>query len=384
MILDLVRVSRTQLRRDRMAQMMVFVMPIAFFSIFAIVFGRQGSGRMPHIEVALVDEDHSDASRALFRDLAADSNLTVRDSIASRADAIALVKGGDVPVAVVLPRGWGERSGPLSANRVSAEIFADPSDPVARGAVVGLLQAAGARRMLRSAPRSRGMSDSVEAAFGMPVPTHTQDVAGPSRPSGRNMISFYAAGIAVMFLLFSCSAGGGALIDEQDSGTLERVLNTRIGMNGLLAAKWLHLMLLGALQVTVMFVWGMLVFGLDLMHHLPGFLVMTLFTAAAAAGFGLVLATLSRTRQQLMGFANIIILSMSALGGSMFPRFLMSPGMQKLGLLTFNGWALDGYIKVFWREAPLGALAPQVGVLAGLTVVFLTLARLLARRWEAV
>jgi ABC-2 type transport system permease protein len=73
---------------------------------------------------------------------------------------------------------------------------------------------------------------------------------------------------------------------------------------------------------------------------------------------------------------------MSALGGSMFPRFLMTPAMQKAGLLTFNAWALDGYIKVFWREAPLAALLPQVGMLAAFMVVFLALARLFARRWE--
>jgi ABC-2 type transport system permease protein len=57
--------------------------------------------------------------------------------------------------------------------------------------------------------------------------------------------------------------------------------------------------------------------------------------------------------------------------------------MQKVGLVTFNAWALDGYLKVFWRDLPLTSLAPQLGVLAGLTVVFLGAARLLARRWEA-
>jgi ABC-2 type transport system permease protein len=73
---------------------------------------------------------------------------------------------------------------------------------------------------------------------------------------------------------------------------------------------------------------------------------------------------------------------MSAVGGSMFPRFLMSEKLQQLGLLTFNGWALDGYLKVFWRDAPLLALWPQVVVLGGLTAIFLGLARLMARRWE--
>ena len=79
-------------------------------------------------------------------------------------------------------------------------------------------------------------------------------------------------------------------------------------------------------------------------------MVMTIVTAAAAAALGLVLATVARTRAQLSGFSTILILTMSALGGSMFPRFLMSETMQKFGLLTFNGWALDGYLKVFWYQ----------------------------------
>jgi linearmycin/streptolysin S transport system permease protein len=66
----------------------------------------------------------------------------------------------------------------------------------------------------------------------------------------------------------------------------------------------------------------------------------------------------------------------------MFPRFLMTDTMQKMGLVTFNAWALDGYIKVFWRNAPLLDLWPQVLVLTTLCAVFLTGARLAARRWE--
>ena len=61
----------------------------------------------------------------------------------------------------------------------------------------------------------------------------------------------------------------------------------------------------------------------------------------------------------------------------------MSETMQKFGLLTFNGWALDGYLKVFWRDAPIWQLWPQVLVLVSLTTIFLALARIFARRWEA-
>ena len=127
---------------------------------------------------------------------------------------------------------------------------------------------------------------------------------------------------------------------------------------------------------------GRVAFGLPLFSHLPGFFVMTIATAGAAAALGLVLATVARTRAQLSGFSTILILTMSALGGSMFPRFLMTDTMQRMGLVTFNAWALDGYLKVFWRDAALWELWPQVLVLVSLGVAFMLLARLLARRWE--
>jgi len=227
---------------------------------------------------------------------------------------------------------------------------------------------------------SAGSGDSAASAMGGPLRVESEAVLG--RRQDTSLIAFYAAAIAVMFLLFMTSAVAGTLLDEVDSGTLERVLSSRVGMTGLLAGKWTWITLLGMLQIIVMFVYAMLAFRLDLLHHLAGFAVMTLFTAGAAAAFGLFLASLCRTRAQLGGVSLLVILVMSSMGGSMFPRFLMPAGMQKAGLVTFNAWALDGYIKVFWREAPLGALLPQLGVLTAFLVVFLVLARLLARRWE--
>jgi ABC-2 type transport system permease protein len=412
MIATLLRISRTNLRRDRVAQMMVFLLPIVFFSIFAMVFGGQSFSAMPHVKVAVVDEDHSDMSGYLIEAMKADPSLAVTDSAQAalessgprrggrddvarvpldRARATGMVRDGNVPVAVILPKGWGATFPNLDGHGMKADVIADVSDPVASHLAVGLLQRC-AGVVLRGGPSATqtAVRDGAGTGSGSGgndpanlVATNVVDLMADRRRGGGRMISFYAAGIAVMFLLFSASAAGGSLLDEQDSGTLERVLGTRVGMNGLLLAKWLHITLLGITQIVVMFLWGMFVFKLDLMAHLPGFAIMTVATAAAAAALGLVMATASRSRQQLMGIANIVILSMSAIGGSMFPRFLMSPGMQKLGLITFNAWALDGYLKVFWRELPLTSLAPQLGVLAGLTVVFLATARWLARRWEA-
>jgi linearmycin/streptolysin S transport system permease protein len=111
---------------------------------------------------------------------------------------------------------------------------------------------------------------------------------------------------------------------------------------------------------------------------------MTLATAVASSTFGLMLASLSRSRMQLVAISNLSILLMSALGGSMYPRFLMPEKMQKLGLLTLNAWAIDGFQKIFWRDEPVWSVWPQVAVLVALGVAFFLIARRLAERWEAV
>jgi len=424
MIAALLRAWFTTLRRDRVAQAMVFLLPIVFFTIFANVFGGR-SGATPRVSVAVADESHSALSARLVRALGNEKSLKVttaaRDVDApksaperplTRERATRMVKDGDVPVAIVIPAGIDTSmmrfAGDTTVARVT--LVADKSDPIAPQVVIGLLQ----KTAMTAAPdllARNGIADFGRATGGLTsqqqksvdewlprlaadtaasatdssgagalLPVDIEDVMGQDQ--GAMMISFYAAGIAVMFLLFSCSGGAGSMLDELDSGTLERVISSRIGMNGLLVAKWLYLTLLGCLQITVMFLYAMLVFRLPLLSHLPGFAVMTVVTAATAAAFGLVLATASRTRAQLSGISTILILAMSALGGSMFPRFLMSDAMQKAGLVAFNAWALDGFVKVFWRNAPIAALAPQVGVLLAFLVAFATIARVLARRWE--
>lgn len=432
MIATLVRIQFINLRRDRAVQVLVFAVPIVFFTVFAFVFGGRGRGATPKVPVVVVDESGTPASGKLVRALRAEAGLRVRTTAPAssrdttrvpidRARAEAMVRGGDVSVALVIPAGIDTSLGRFDGGGVPITLLTDPSDPVAPQMVAGLLQktvmtampSMMARQGITQMDRFGGgltpqqrestsgwlemlelrESDTTLAVLGAAgdaggagaglsglVRVETRELLGRKRDT--SMISFYAAGIAVMFLLFSASGAAGALLDEVESGTLERVLTSRVGMNGLLLGKYVYLVLLGCLGITVMFVYAMLAFRLDLLQHLPGFAVMTVVTAAVAGAFGLMLATLSRSRQQMSGLSTLLILTLSALGGSMFPRFLMSEGMQRLGLVTFNAWALDGFVKVFWRDARVIDLAPQVGVLLAFTAVFLTLARLFARRWE--
>ena len=149
MIATLLRVSWTNLKRDRVAQSLVFILPIIFFSIFATVFGNQGRSSTP-IRVAVVDEDGSEFSRRIVDGLREEKSLRVRTTADDEgkgatldaAGAEKLVRDGDVPLAIVLPKGLGETAaafgGPDQGVRSSS--LADMSDQIAPQMVGGLLQ----------------------------------------------------------------------------------------------------------------------------------------------------------------------------------------------------------------------------------------------------
>ena len=132
-----------------------FFLPIVFFSIFAGVFGSQGRDATPRVRVAVVDEDHSPASERLIAALKKEGGLTVQTAarppgagleekgpqrILDRERATQLVKDGTVPVAIVIPSGFGARFGIFDGSAPPIDLLADTSDPVAPHVVSGLLQ----------------------------------------------------------------------------------------------------------------------------------------------------------------------------------------------------------------------------------------------------
>ena len=299
MIFAIVRTAMAGLRRDRAALALSFVLPLAFFSIFAVIFGGQHD-TVPRIKLIVVDEDQSTASQQLVSGLERDSSLVVSTRPASKANepkapgytaasAEAAVKAGDVSVALVIPQGWGQNPvsfGPANSGP-AIELLNDTSDAIAPQVVAGLLQKAAMTAMpavmaekgtqyteqfvgeftpeqrkraeanlaqLRkytNAPASSG-SSAAQAPAGLGdgglIAVHARSVMGQSQ--NKNLISFYAAAIGVMFLLFTASSSAGALLDEAESGTLDRVLSSRVTMTTLLAGKLTFNMLWDPLEST--------------------------------------------------------------------------------------------------------------------------------------
>jgi ABC-2 type transport system permease protein len=161
------------------------------------------------------------------------------------------------------------------------------------------------------------------------------------------------AGISVMMLLFSVAGIGGSLLDEKQEGILKKLLCSPIPPDYILLGKLVFANIISIIQLSIMFIFAWLIFGLDIMHHLPSLILIILTMAFACSGFGIVLASFAKTRQQVQGFSSIIVLIMSGIGGSMIPLFVMPEIMQKTAVFTVNYWGIQGIYDIFWKLVPL-------------------------------
>ena len=401
MIATIFKIALLRLWNNKQELLLELIVPILFFSIFALIFGR-GIGGASAVNVTIVDDDMSPLTQEVSRLLQDQAAIEVEDRILYTNDQWPLekltrsvVRDTQADVVIYLPADLDRAI--QTGTQAEVQILSEGSNPVSRQIVSAVLTQVIAAASAKAEPSrftsqtstspSAQRPPSMPAASSLPSPAACDLVALKmsnvfAADKHNPKIAMYAAGIAVMFLLFSATGAGGSLLEESEAGTLDRLLSSRLTVTQLLVGKWMFITCLGCVQLTVMFAWAQAVFAVDFLGHLPGFAVMTFCTSAATASLALCLAVFCRSRAQLNGVSIVLILTMSALGGSMVPRYIMSDEMKYWGQFTFNAWALDGFKKVFWYDLPVTALASEVNVLVCMSLGLAGLARMFADRWE--
>lgn len=188
------------------------------------------------------------------------------------------------------------------------------------------------------------------------------------------------AGTAIMMLLFSISGVGGGLLEEKESGTLSRLLYTPIKTTSILYGKMLATLFISILQLFTMFVFAWISFDLPIFKDVISLILLTIAVAFSVSSFGVFLVSISKTRQQLQNLSTIIILLMSAIGGSMIPLFIMPSIMRKIAVVSLNYWGIQGYYDIFWRNLSTFEILPRIGVLSFIGIVMLLISIPLFKR----
>jgi ABC-2 type transport system permease protein len=420
---------------DTVALALGFIVPMVMILIFGLVFGGAADDGLKELEVLAVNQDVGPAGARLLAALNGLDEIRIiersrRDSVLlDSTRARTLVETGKASVALMVPRDFSDQ---LRAGRIVLTTLEDPRDKITGGVVNGLLQ----QQLFSTFPAVLPLSltrstfgdsaaartfnsdlrDILSKNYGVAAPESTfprglfpeswvlgeRDTARGGAGFGFDSllaqsikiertsvvgativspgIAQSVAGPAVMFLLFAVGAIAASLLRELRSGTAQRLLSGRATPGELLCAKYGYAVLLGSVQLMAMMLYGKLIFGLNIFGQPAALLLVIVSAAAATSAVGLVTAALSRTEEQAAGMQVVIILGMSAIGGAMFPSFMIPEFVRTLAQITPVHWAMQGFLDLFWREQGVRGVALECGVLLGMALVLVTISVFLFRR----
>ncbi len=345
---------------DRRALLFSIFVPVAIASFMGMLTQNMGVVEKPKpIPILYVDNDHSDVSAKLKKNLLESGTLKLQDS--EDAAARSAIRAGNSGVAVVVPKGFGAAA--TYGGHPDLELVSDPAQALQALSVRGTVVQAAAGAIYG------GDSGKVEMPFALKQTTET----GSGAPQWDGVAHAFA-GMGVQGLLFWAIELAMGLMRERTKGIWRRTKSAPTPM-------WMHVIgravsatLRAMVILLAVFGFGALVFHVRINGSLLGFGLVWVCASTMAATFGLFVASLGKTEQQSRGLAVLVVLTMTMLGGAWFPSFLMPGWVQTVSQFIPVKHAVGGFDAMTWRAQPLPAAVTPALALLGFTAVFLAVA----------
>jgi ABC-2 type transport system permease protein len=434
-ILTLLKKDFANLRRNRAAFVLSFIVPMIIIYIVGQVFGLGRADSGPSgIPLAVVNQSNNPGAAKLVAALQAEKSFRVITELTNpdktkrrltEADLRPMIQDRQFSYALIIPADL------IVETRfgLHLKILSDPRNDIESQTVGGLLQ----KTIFSSAPQLMGqmlqsrakgyvgaesmdrfnkvIADSAARTFGGDsneilkniqqgdigaIGHGTDSTATASASTGTgDMLSRLVkidseqvvgkdvkspsatrivGGYAVMFLLFALSNASAAFFDEKNTGVFQRVLSAPVSRAQLLWSRFVYGVLFGLGQLLALFLAGHFLYGVDVFGHLGHLVLVCASVAAACTAFGMLLSAITKSADAARTLATLLVITMSACGGAWFPISFMPQFMQQIAHFTIVYWAIEGFGAVLWAGNSLGQILPILGVLLGISAAAMTLA----------
>ena len=356
--------------------------------LFALMYGAFGGEESFHATAHMVDLDGGAHSRALIDRLDAMEEITVRERTLD--DANDALDRSAILTVVVIPSDFsaGLENGDPVAITFRKRGNGGDTGQIVEAIVRSVAQQMGAEDRVRSTVNSTLRDsdvplDRIDAVVGRllgesrlrpSVGVETRWLGGEeSDPTDR-----LVPGLLVMFLMFAVTMNAQTLVEERRSGTLERLMTTRLGVNQLFAGKFFAGVLRAVVQALILLSLAFVVLRIG---DATDFLELTVFSALVAmavSAVGLVLGSIARTRDQAIWAAVFFTMFMTVFGGTFFDLTGAGP-LDMLSRFTLTRYAIDSMFGMLASGQTLAGQGTGIAVHVGVAAVGLLIARTMFR-----
>ena len=195
----------------------------------------------------------------------------------------------------------------------------------------------------------------------------------------QQIVSGVMASMMIFFTFFTGSYGAQTILEEQEKGTLARMITSPSRLSVILGGKIIGVIVIMLLQMTVLIISSSFLFKINWGDPLKITLAV-LTTSAAASGLGLFLMSLVKDTRQ----AGIVlggVLTVMGMAGGLFTGGIenLPPFLDKLKLFTPHGWSSRVW-DLAQGNSGVAEMAPDMAVLFAIGLVLFMIGVLLFRR----
>jgi len=284
-----------------------------------LIYGLTLNPDVRYLPLGVVDYANTSESRELVSALTENRLFIAKNYSTSEQELGKQVEMGQVTAGLVIPPKFHRD---LSANRTAeVQVLIDGVDANTAGIANGYINQIVNQYSRHLNPEQTPLMVKPQAVF----------LYNPGLLSSW----FFVPGMmGVVLTLISSLVSSAAVVREKDTGTLEQLLMTPADAWEILLAKIVPLFILLMGDVILALSVGRLVFGVPFRGSFPLFLVLSGLYVFVGIGIGIMLATISRTQQQVFLTSFFINLPVIQVSGAIAPIESMPVVFQYLSLLN--------------------------------------------------
>lgn len=356
-----------QMRRDRMTVGMVIGIPV----MQLVLFGFAINSDPKHLPTVLVVQDHSAPARSLIAAMENTRYFDVISVASTENDARAIMTRGDAAFIVTIPPGFSRAL--MRGDRPDILVQADASDPSAAANAIAALGQLPQTALIRDLTGPLASLQPQPAPFNVVV--HRQ-----YNPEGITAFNVVPGLIGVILTMTMVLVTGMAVVKEFERGTMENLLALPPKPFEVMAGKILPYVMLGYVQVVVIFLAARLLFNVPMVGSFAELaLILGLFIAANLS-VGFTLSTLASNQAQAMQMTMFYFLPSILLSGFMFPFRGMPVWAQWIGEALPITHFLRIVRGIMLKGNPLSSMWNDIWPLIAFTIVMWAVALLRYRR----
>lgn len=341
---------------------LAFALPV-FLLLF---FGYAISWDVDDIRLAVVDHDRTSASRELVAVFTATGYFTVSEHLETTDEADGHLVRGRVRGVLTIPPGYG--SGVHSGRTTTLQFLLDGSDANTATIAQNYADAILARY-------AAGLLTASGGAFVLPVRLEGRTWYNPTLES-RHMI--VPGLVAVIMSIIAAMLTALTIAREWERGTMEQLSATPVRRTEVVLGKLLPYVAIGAFDVAVTVIAGMLVFDTPLKGNVFLLAALTLLFLIGALGLGIFISAAVKSQVLATQIALVATyLPSLLLSGFLFDIASMPPALRAITFLVparyyitvTRGIFLKGVgLEVLWPQAIFMCLYAALGL--GLAILF--------------